>query len=352
MGLDNDKNLSLEKSWDKFPLEKWRESKLNKLRRRNLIVSADPSSAVTMSYPVEMKRAPEDRAIQLGMIELENLLSQSIGKEFGPGRAEAASRLGLHELDTVLGNAEADNFKIDGHAVVNPLSFPGKIVGGVMRLTFASRPFFDQLKYFFGSGDGFFFTSDARAGLFLLSRLREREVNLAIAGNEGVSCFSFAKSSWGSVIYEDKFNWLHDSLVAALVSEFKFGRETASLVYEKYLAGNVSEGFGRFLGKTIRPEMNIFLSGLKSSRLKGEVFLPSPLPLPINYPSRCGRLTLCDLPAGEVADKLGFRLNFSEWPMSAGEVFMRLAPFFEFYYDKHESEINHRLRRRIHWLVQ
>ncbi|MBU6500252.1 MAG: hypothetical protein KGJ89_00235 [Patescibacteria group bacterium] len=352
LGLDKDKNLTLEKIWAEFPLETWHNSKITKLRKRNMIVSADPSLAVAVSYPIEMKRAPDDHTKQLNMVELDNLLSQAIGKGFGPERAEAARRLGLHELDTVLVNAEVDNFKIDGHYVVNPLSFPGKVVGAVMRLTFTARPVFDYLKYFFGSGDGFFFTSEARAGLFSLAKIQQPPVNLAIIGSGGVSCFSLEKSAWGNVVYEEKFDWRHNSLIDSIISAFHVGQESAELIYRKYLSGDISESFKKFMDRILKPEVSNFLNGLKSSRLKGQTFFHSLLPLPIDTPLNYGRFTLHDLPAREAFDKFGFGLDFADWPMPPNEIFMRLAPFFEFYYDKRDSEINHHLRRRIHWLVQ
>lgn len=370
VGLDDDKRLTFEKFWEKFPLEKWSQSRLRGFGKRNLIISADPSSAVTASYPIEMKRALYDCAEQLNETELENLLAQEIGRSFGSERAEAARRLGLHELDAVLVNAEAGDFKIDGRHVVNPLSFTGESIGAVMRMTFASRPVFDYLKHLFGSG-GFFFTSDVRSGLFLLSKLEQiaaasgsahaslasqgrlvPAVNLAIASASGVACFSLQKSAWGSAVYEEKFNWQPNALIAAIASAFRVGEPVAAGIYENYLSGDVSPRFGRFIGSILKSEIGNFLNGLKSSRLRGTTFIHSSLALPLASPIRCGYLTLSRLPARAAFVNLGFRLEFKDWPMSPEEIFMRLAPFFEFYYDHRDSNINSRLRRRIHWLAQ
>jgi hypothetical protein len=283
---------------------------------------------------------------------LENLLAQEIGKIFNQRRSEAASKLKLHEIDTILVNYRVMGLKIDDHLVLNPIGFTGKTIKAVLELTFTTRGIFEYLKNIFNADEGFFFTELSRAALSSIAKIQEPPIGLLLLGVGKGRYFMLEKAAWGRVVYESGLGWSLGELLEAISLAFQASHGVVLELYEKYLKNDMSEHFRRSLGRVIRPVIMGFAKKLKESKLRGRVYLYSPLPLPIRTPSTVGGVSLNDLPLGGVTDKLGFRINLAQWQLPPDDVFMKLAPFFEFYGDKSDSEINQRLRRRLHWLIR
>lgn len=352
LALDDEKKLTPEKPWHDFSFKGTEAHKIQNLKKRKLIVSADPALTTMVSLPIGFRRDKENVNQPLALVELETLLTQEISKVFNRERREASSRLGHDELHTILVNAQALNFKIDGHLVLNPLGFPGKVVEAVLELTFTTREIFENLKDFFSAQEGFFFTEAARAGLRTLVKFREPPVSLIVMKSGGASAFILERSAWGHRISREEINWPFHSIFEAIASSLPVSHRVVLELYRLHLAGETSENFSRALGKIMKPETEKFLEKIKKSKLKGSAYIHSPVPLPLSLPHARSSVTLDDVPLEKVLEKSGFRLDASDWPFADSEIFMRLAPFFEFYYDKSDSEINHKLRRRIHWLIQ
>ena len=117
LNVDEDKRMTPEKHWDDFSFKGTQSHSAQNLRKRKLIVSADSALATTIAFPVELKRDPGMVRHPIVLAELEALVAQVISKEFASRRREASVRLGLHELDTILVNAKAENFKVDRHTI-------------------------------------------------------------------------------------------------------------------------------------------------------------------------------------------------------------------------------------------
>jgi len=350
LNVDEEKNISLENILDDFPVAKYGKSGGGKLFKRKLIVSAHPSLAATISFPIELKREPENFSRPISAVELENALSQEISRVFNRYRGEAAAKLGLPEMEAVLVGSEADNFKIDNHLVLNPTAFQGKSVQAVLRLTFAAREVFEPLKNLFGGRD-FFFTVSPRANLFLLSRLYNPPLHLIILEEKNAACFTLDKAAWGHAFYDKKIDWQLGRILAAIESRFSVSRAVASKLYESYLNKDMSDGFYGAVSRVLKPETEVLSDKIKAIKPSGKIFVRSPLALPPFLRARLGRFSFESLPLKEALDKSDFRLDLARCGMLPGDAFARLAPFFEFYYDKSASEINHRLNRRLHWLA-
>jgi hypothetical protein len=351
LSVDEEKNIGLEKVWDNSVFEKYRKSKTNRLLKRKIIVSADPSLAATVSFPVELKREQENYSQPISAVELENLLSQAIGRVFNNYRGEVAAKFGLPEMETVLVGSEADNFKVDNHLVLNPLAFQGKSAQAILRLTFTARHVFEPLKNLFGTRD-FFFTTSPKASLFLLSRVYAPPLNLIVLSDKSSDCFILDKAAWGHALYDKKIDWSLGSISSAIESQFSVNCAVASKLYANYLGKDMSDGFYAAFSRVIRSEVENLATEIKKLKTGGKIFMHSSLPLPANLSVRLGHFSFDSLPLNEALNKAGFRLDLACHEMPANEAFTRLAPFFEFYYDKSNSEINRRLNRRLHWLAE
>lgn len=352
LGADGDRNLELEKIWDEFPLKKLNAAQMRKLRRRKIIVSAAPALIYTTAFPVKLARDSSACARPLTLVELENLLAQAMGKLFNGERKNASAHLGVDELDAILVNSKITNFKVEGHAVLNPVGFGGKTIEGVLELLFTTRQIFYGLKELFNNKDGFFFTGAHLAALRLIARLEPLPANLLLAGKDGVSYFILDRAAWGNAVYDGKIDWRLDSLWKAISSSLGTSREATMKLYNIFLRGGASADFTRSFRRILKPEMDKFLDEIKKSRLKGCVHLYSEVPFPFALPWQFGRITFCELPLEKALEKGGFKAGYRQWPLSPANAFMRLSPFFEFYYDKSGSDINNKLRRRLHWLMQ
>ncbi len=352
LSVDEEKNIVPEKFWDDFSFEEAQSKKFAKLGKRKLIVSADPSLTAVISFPVEFQRGPEISSHAITSEELENMFSQAIGKVFNARRREASARLKLHELDTILVNVKIRHCKVDGHSVLNPVGFKGKHIHAVFELTFTTRGIFENLKHFFNAKEGFFFTESAHAGLRALAGVESPPLSLLVLGTGGSSTFLLERTPWGQVISQEEIRWPLRSMFEAIATALPVSHDTVLRLYHLYLTNDTSDNFRRAFGRILKDETDKLLAEVKKSKAKGNMYLHTPVPLPLVTPLRHGAATIQDVPIINVLDRAGFKVDFSEWPATDSEVFMRLAPFLDFYHDKSDSEINHALRRRLHWLIQ
>lgn len=352
LSLDEEKNLKLQKIWDDFSIKKEVANQARHLKKSKIIISAHPSLVVTVSLPARLIRGNAISKNSLTIVELENLFSKEMGKTFSKERRAASLVLGRSELDTILVGARTDNFKIDGHRVLNPVGFGGKKIEGALELTFTTREIFDELKQFFNSPEGVFFSETSKAILAALSLSLDLPVNAAVFGRESIHLSVLEKNEWGKVLRKETLDWSVNSLLDSLAASFPLSRPVVFRIYEKYISGETSDNFKKFLSRVMNPALKEMFRLLGKIKFRGPLYFYSPLPLPFKAPIRSGRIVMNDLSAANAAEKIGFKIDASEWSMGDDEIFVRLAPFVEFYADKGDSEINRKLRRRLHWLVK
>lgn len=353
LNLDADKKLNLEKTWASFSWPKLSKHLRRHLEKWKVVVSAHPSLASTVILPIKLERESSLAEHPLTNIELENLLVQATAKIFTQVRGEASRELGVDELDTILIDNRVSNFKIDNHHVMNPIDFRAKKIEAVLELTLTTRSIFDDWKNQFSIGEtkNFFFTESARAELFTLKKVKSPPLNLIILNDHAASqFFRLEKAAVGELIHRRRLRWSSNQILNTIAANLSVSVSVAGKLYSLYVKKELSPRISRHFNAILKPVISSLLRQLHSSRFKGTVYLDTPLPLPPSFPRRSGRLVFEKLPFESLTEKLGFKVDPALWLWSEGQIFKRLAPFLEFYYNNEDLAINHWLRRRLHWL--
>ena len=333
----------------------WEGEHLFKSRRR-VIAVADPALATTIPIPLDLPRDPANTKSKIGVAEVENMIAQAMQKIFNGCRAEAARRLALHELDAVLVGAKAEHFKVDGKKLTTPVGFAGKKISLLLELTFTGRWLFEDLKQFFNSSEGdFFFAEAPQAELRALSRVRDLPLNLIVAHDDETSLFVLEETKGGhGVLYREKLAWLFPSLFKAIMEELAVNERTAKELYRTYRKGGLSGDAERAFKRTLEAPLRGLLDAVEKEKVKGTVYLDTPHEPPFALPHRRGAARFEVHPLGELLAELGFTLDipaFTASGMSEYEALRATLYFLAAYFDKSGSEINQKLRRRLHWLA-
>jgi len=364
LSVDEDRNLVFEKYDRNIDLKKFLKSPMRNMTQkswegeylfkshRKVIVAAHPSLATTIPIPLTLPRDEGIEKIEIVLSELENMIAQAMGRIFNQCRAEAAKRLAIHELDTVLVGAKARSFGVDGHRVVNPVGFTGRKISLLLELTFTSRELFEGLKQFFNSPDDFFFAESPQARLTSLSRARKLPITIvADESPRGSALYIMQKTKDGHpVLYRERMDWGFDRLFLRIAAELGVSESAAKGLYELYVAGGMSESAARSFKKTIDPAIASFFKEAGKGKLVGHVYMDADHDLPFEFPHRRAGMVFEPLPAEEILHQLGFaKSDGGDIPRRA--LYRNLLPFVEAYFDKSNSDINQKLRRRLHWLV-
>jgi hypothetical protein len=375
LSVDEDHTLTIEKTVHHADLKKllnspfrsitqksWEGNYLFKSRRK-VIVSADPSLATTMPIPLDLTRDRSKWKDEITLDELENLIAQAMQKVFTQCRNEAAKRLDIDDIHTILVGAKVNRFKVDGHAVMNPIEFTGKKISLLLELTFTSRDVFENLKQFFSAPDEFFFIESPQAALLSIARARDLPISIimenhANAGEHaGSSLFVFQKVEGNyPVLYREPLPWSFGSIFRRIADEFGVSEPVAEELYRAYRRDELSEGAKRGFKKALQPVVDALFAAVEKARLNGAVYVDTPHLLPFDTPHRHSGAKFEELPVNEILMELGLRAAGQDDEMESSEAeirarFRNLAPFLESYFAKSTSEINQKLRRRLHWLA-
>jgi hypothetical protein len=364
LSVDEDRNIIFEKRVKHIDLKKFFASPMRSMTQkswegnyffkahRKVIAAVDSSLATTIPIPLDLPREHGAEHSEVVLPELENLIAQAMGKIFNQCRSEAANRLAIHEIDTIMVGAKARNFNIDGHLVVNPIGFTGKKISLLLELTFTGRALFEDLKQFFNAPEDFFFAESAQARLAALARARKLPLNLIIdEGQRGASLFVLEKTKDGHpVLYREKLAWSFDVLFLRIAAELGVSETAAREMYRAYLGGTMSETATRAFKKFIDPAVEQFLKEIGKGKLKGFTYVDAEHDLPFPLPHKHGTTTFDQFPLAEILQQLGFAERDGGHGSDA-VISRHLLPFIEAYFDKSNSEINQKLRRRLHWLA-
>lgn len=349
------RNINLKKFF-KSPVRRvsqqaWEGQQLFKSHRR-VIASADPSLATTIPIPLELHRDAGHGKHEITLPEVENLIAQEMAKIFNQCRGEAAHRLGLHEIDAILVGAKSKAFKIDGRSVMNPAGFSGKKISLLLELTFTTRELFEDLKQFFNSPEGFFFAEAPQTRLFSLSRANKLPISLIVADDSDASLFVLEEAKGGHVVlYREKLDWNFKKLFNTVRGELGVSERIAKDLYRGYLKGEMSEAAKKVFKKAIHPAISEFLHEADRAKLRGFVYIDAPHDLPFVLPYKWGSATFAELPLESILNQLDFQTDLKNTKIPAGVLSRHLLPFIEAYFDKSNSGINQKLRRRLHWLT-
>jgi len=364
LSVDEDRNIIFEKRTKNIDLKKFFASPMRSITQkswegnyffkahRKVIAAVDSSLATTIPIPLDLTREYGAERTEVVLPELENLIAQAMGKIFNQCRSEAAKRLAVHEIDTIMVGAKARNFKIDRHLVVNPVGFTGKKISLLLELTFTGRALFEDLKQFFNAPEDFFFAESAQARMAALARTRKLPLNLIVdEGPRGASLFVLEKTKDGHpVLYREKLAWSFDVLFLRIAAELGVSAGAAREMYRAYLHNTMSESATRAFKKFIDPAVEQFLKEIGKGKLKGFTYVDAEHDLPFPLPHKHGVVTFDQFPLAETLQQLGFVEREGSYGSDA-VISRHLLPFIEAYFDKSNSEINQKLRRRLHWLA-
>lgn len=355
LGLDADKKIT--------PRKFLRGTDWARLARRpglrhlvtNIIISADSSLAYTASIPVIFRR--ERPKEELTAVELENLLAQTVGKAFNQCRQEAARSLKIDDLDVVLVNSRVVNFKIDGHHVLNPLGFRAEKVEAALELTLTTRGLFEEMRGFLSAGwsasrpeNSFFFIETAEAELSVVSRVQKLPLSIIRLGHFHSTYYVLEEAAVGRLREKGNLRWTAQEIIAAMQNGWRVTHASAEKSYHMFLRNELSAHSRKAMEKILAPPGKLLLAELQKTKLKGKVFVDSPLPLPFALPSRRGKFVLDEPPLQQVLGHFGFELYPREWPLPPHRIFKFAAPFLEYYYDRSDLHANRWLRRHLNWL--
>ncbi|HUC01959.1 MAG TPA: hypothetical protein VMA75_03565 [Candidatus Paceibacterota bacterium] len=364
LSVDEDRNIIFEKLARNLDLKKFFASPMRSVAQkswegaylfkshRKVIAVADSSLATTIPIPLDLAREHGTEKSEIVLPELENMIAQAMGKIFNQCRAEAAARLRIHELDTIMVGAKARNFTVDGNLVVNPVGFTGKKISLLLELTFTGRDLFRDLRQFFNAPDDFFFAESAQARLASLARARKLPLNLIVdEGPRGAALFVLQKTKDGHpVLYRERLQWNFGLLFLRIAAELGVSEGAAKEMYRSYLAGAMSESVARAFKRIIDPVTEQFLKEVGKGKLKGHVYMDAEHELPFALPYKHGGASFDRFPMEEILTQLGFAERQGSYGSDAA-LSRHLLPFLEAYFDKSNSEINRKLRRRLHWLA-
>lgn len=366
LSVDEDRNLIFEKSAGGINLKKFLKSPIRSVSqkswegrylfksRRKVIVAADSSVATTIPIPLELHRERSKVKEEVTVDELENLIAQAMAKIFNQCRGEASKRLGIDDIHTILVGAKTDHFKIDGHTIMNPIGFTGKKLSLLLTLTFTSRETFEDLRQFFNSPEEFFFMEAPHARLVSISRVRRLPLNLIVAdGNDQLSLFVLQKAKdQYPVLYRERLAWSFGALFRRVAGELKVTEKTAEELYLSYRTGTMSLGATRAFKKTIQPAVDELLKEIERAKITGFVYVDASYPLPFDFPYKYRGATFEHIPISEILLGLDFRETVDGYDGLPHVLSRHLSPFLEAYFTKSNSEINQKLRRRLHWLTE
>jgi len=362
--LHEDRTITLEKFVPNINLKKFLRTPLRRVTQkawegeylfkshRKVIASADSKLATTIPLPLELARERAEAKFEITLPELENLIAQAMGRIFNQCRSEAAKRLGIHELDTILVGAKARNFKVDGKSVVDPAGFVGKKISLILELRFTTRAMFEDLKPFFNAPDDFFFAEGPQTRLFSIARTRKPPLNLIIAEEGSMAVYVLQNAKDGHpVLYREKLEWDFHELIRSIENGLQVNTRVAKALYEQYRTHEMSESAARAFKKIIDPAVAAFVAALAKKKIRGFVYVDAERELPFAMPHRLRGAVIEAMPLSEILEELDFPAESAGIALPPRILSRHLLPFLEAYFDKSNSDINQKLRRRLHWLL-
>jgi len=339
ISLDDRKKIRKEKSWDN--LEKMRSSRGQTFIPgvSRIIAACDPELAFKIFVPLVMEREEISEAI--GKVELENLIAQAVSKIFNHYRREASMILGVDELDTILADSNVSDFEVDGHKVINPLGFKPKEVRAVIEMAFTARKTFERVKAIKKNGE-FFFTEKGQAQASATKRSGAKRADFL---KIGASKSYFYPGKHSEEFYRrSEIEWSVNDIISEICGSWSLGENAARAIYDYYIKEDVSRPVERHLSKIFSKPVKTLATHVKKVKTGGKVRVAGAVPANL-----LGQDKFQEIDFDDFSVKSGFSFDEAEFG-SGKQAFRQLAPFFEFYYDNSDNEINGWLKRRLSWL--
>lgn len=337
ISLDDQKKIGKEKSWEN--LERNTSSKREPFipNVSRVIAACDPELAFKVFIPLSIKRGKKEGHLE--KTELENLLAQEIGKVFNHYRGEASVVLGADELDTILADSNVSGFEVDGHKVMNPAGFNPEELNAAMEMTFTARQTFERVKAVKKKAD-FFFTEKGQAQAEIAKKLGTRQNDFLLLGSPKSYFYPGGRSETSYTRRE--LDWSTGNFAAEISRQWALDEVAAQGIYRYYYREGISPSLEKYFKKIFSKIAKELVGKVSKLKTSGKVYISGDVRMDL-----IGRTVFSELPSDDFTARSGFTVDKSSFRAAA---FPELAPFFEFYYDNSESEINGWLRRRLHWL--
>lgn len=347
LSLDREKRLTSKGTFSSLPWGAKLPLHTVPFKKPTAIIGCDSSLAYTALIPVHSIR--ERIREPLRQVELENLLSQIIGKHINQCRKDAAEALGIDEVDVLLAKSRVVNFTIDGHPVLNPFGFRAQKIEALIELILTTRPVYEEARRLSGDND-VFFTEIAHAELSMLEKVEDAPINVLRLRPWHSSFFVRTPSPIGYTVTRGELGWTIACFEEGIKEAWGVSRDTARSIYEGELRGAYSASTSKFLVKLIKICSQMFAKEMDGSGLKGKVFLDTSLSLPFALPLKKRGMVIQDPPLPALLERFGFTLGEDLHKLPASILFRWLAPFFESFYDRGQGGLNEWLRNHLHWL--
>ncbi len=219
------------------------------------VIGFDSNTAVTVFYSVDL---PHQSRGEISEADLENYLSKAVWKSFDTFRTLAAGRLNVEETDLILAGVKVVGIKVDGHEVINAHGFAGKNVQISLCITMVKRGVIKEPNTKEKENVEIFETGSAEA--YLLSRKLNLSNLLYVEPGEEATHFFYVSPEGAAHIRE--FVWGRNDIIKVFADNFAVPEDAAWSIYQKFLAGNISEPVKAKLEKLFSEVFKRFMDGV------------------------------------------------------------------------------------------
>jgi len=328
--------------------------KIRRLEKYKVILSLDSSFAATIYALVPLVRQhPRD---VIDEADLDNLISQAIWRFFDKNRFKVAQKLGIDEVDVLLGDIRVRGIKIDGHKVVNPIGFKAKAVEIFFSQTLIGRQLMRGIRDLIPKENIIFMTETGTAMSHVLSKSLGKD-NFFLANLFPNNSAVFSVSN-GKMSHHDDFKWGEDNIRSSLSEHFAVDNDTAGEIVGRYVENNISQNFSRRFETVLGKELQTFANGLESLIDKDSAdiylnpfFAAPPLLYADRFKDRMRKsFKLMSLSTNLITENLGYEVHFNK-SVKIKNIFTVLAVFLELNFLPQNDKMSHLANRRVRWLV-
>jgi hypothetical protein len=262
-------------------------------------------------------------------------------------RDVASRTLSIEPLNTILADSRITNFKVDGHHVFSPVGFPAKSIQALSELTFISRGLFDDLKkQFHGS---LYVIDYVRVAIEAITKTTVPPFGFLLLDVLGSYYFHTKPMAWGFEVKRTTVPWSIEGKLQTISETWNVSRSSAEAIYQEYQSGNMAPKVLAHWKKVFTADNEHLEATLKKIGVKGTVFVCCGQSRPVQLKANKA-VIYGSLPLARVLERSGFVLDEVPNGMTDEALFPYVAAFLGYFSSRGHEDVNHWLRRRLHWL--
>ncbi|TSC96957.1 MAG: Actin-like ATPase involved in cell division-like protein [Parcubacteria group bacterium Athens0714_26] len=321
----------------------------------NIILTLDSQLATTIYSTISLIRTRPKELIDEA--DLDNLISQSIWRFFDRERLKAAQKMGVGDIDVLLGDVRVKEIKVDGHKVVNAIGFKAKSLDISLSQTFVPRDFIKGIYDIFTPGKISFIT-EAGASLSHFIRNAGGEKKPFLLANLFYSNSEVFRGLDERISYVSGLDWGEVNLLSRIGESLLVEEDTAKGVLDSYFKNNTSQNFLKKIENILTSELTALIQKIDKLNPMGSgaVYLnpyfnlPPLIFSPHFKPRLNGGLKLVSPAVELIVKDLGFELEFNKLADIKNSATVLVA-FLEFILLPNNERLNHIVNRRVRWLT-